>query len=368
MAVVDLAVIIPTRDRVALLQATLDRLGLVSIAGLSTEVYIVDNGSSEPVGDSIPMHRLSNGWTVSVLRNDANLGAAGRNVACARTDARWALMLDDDSVVPADAADSVGALIRSLDGRPDVFAAGGRITLPDGRHEAGGVPEVFVGCGALVRVDVFNRLGGYDGAFQYYAEEYDLCARAIASGYRIVHDARLPVVHLKAGLNRDMNRILRLLVRNNGWVTARYAPTSLIDDELARVVERYGQIAVKEGAEKGFEEGVDELRATVGQQKRTPLTLEQYERFRGTAAVRAWLGNEVKRAGVTRVQLVGQGKGVDVVVRVLNACGVTVETGDSEADACDCAVIGTISPGPMEDAAAEYEDQFRVVLRPWEGL
>lgn len=357
----DLAVIIPTHDRAALLQSTLDCLGSVRFRSLTAEVVVVDNGSRTPIRRDMATS-LENGWPVTVVRNEDNLGAAGRNLGCQHTAARWSLMLDDDSAVPYDGAGPLEDLVRWADGEADLFAIGGRITLPGGRHEAGGAPEVFVGCGALLRTDVFLQLEGYDPAFEYYAEEYDLCARAIAAGWRMVHDARLGVLHRKSAVNRDLNRILRLLVRNNGWVAARHAPDGLIDDEVMRLVERYGRIAVKEGAEAGFEIGLDELRATLDRQKHRPLTPEQYDRFRGTSAVRAWLTREIHRTGATRARIVAPGKGVGVVESVLRECGVDV---DKNAAGCPCAVIGSISPGPIEDAMQDHADRYECILRPW---
>ena len=65
--------------------------------------------------------------------------------------APWLLLLDVDSW-PMDA----GFLAIAAGAAADVAVIGLDIRLPGGRREAGGLPEVHVGCGALVRTDAFR--------------------------------------------------------------------------------------------------------------------------------------------------------------------------------------------------------------------
>jgi hypothetical protein len=230
--------------------------------------------------------------------------------------------------------------------------------LPTGKREAGGLPEVFTGCGVAIRRAVFNDLGGYDPSFHYYAEEYDLSARIIVAGFRIVHDRRFRVLHHKDVAGRDMNTILARLVRNNGWVMQRYAPGAIRERFIRDTIERYGSIAVKENARDGFALGLDELSATLDDQPRREMTMEQWDRFTGLAHARVHLGDALGAApwsaAMRSIAVVARGKNGWAVEQALRELGWQVAD-EAASGACPIAVIGTLSPGPMLDALDELD-------------
>ena len=185
--------ILPTRNRPDALATTLAKLGDLprpehELAG-GAEVIVVDNASDPSA--SIPC-RLNNGLPIALIRRCTNDGAAARNLAANLARGQWLAMLDDDSH-PLDCGH-----LHALAGVPaEVAAIGADIRLPDGSREAGGLPEVFIGCGVAIRRDAFLDAGGYDPSFHYYAEEYDLCAKLILRGGRIIHDSSFRVLHEK---------------------------------------------------------------------------------------------------------------------------------------------------------------------------
>lgn len=339
--------ILPTRDRPERLTLTLAALGNLkghpaSAPGDPGEVLIVDNASKFP---ATAPDKLANGLRVRVLHRQTNEGAASRNTAVANADPRseWVVMLDDDSY-PCDTG-----FIRRLGKAPaDVAAVSADIYLPGmARRESGGLPEVFIGCGVAIRRQVFIELGGYDPAFNYYAEEYDLAARMILAGYRIAFDPWFRVEHHKVATNRDMNTIMARLVRNNGWVMQRYAPDdppTMRRDQIREQRRRYRQISIKEDGLRGFGEGLAELRRTIRGQKRAPMTRALFDRFTGLAYAREALQAAYSQKPFRTVQLVDEGKNGWVVRKALAELGVLVLPN------ADCLVIGTMSPGPMLDA------------------
>ncbi|MEO0482164.1 MAG: glycosyltransferase [Planctomycetota bacterium] len=344
----DLAFIIPTRDRPGELARTLDRLGALAptMLGRNPRVVVIDNAST-PRAEAPT--RLPNNVRVELIRSQANLGAAARNVGARACDAAWLVMLDDDS------SPESCALAPTLREAPDDLAAvGGEIVLPTGAREAGGLPEVIIGCGCAIRRAPFLRLGGYDPAFDYYAEEYDLCARLIADGWRVAHTRRLRFEHRKAPLGRDFGRILARLVRNNAWVIHRYAPASGVDDAMRSMLARYERIASRERVDAAYAEAACEAVRTLPEQHRRPLSMSAWDRFIGAAAVRAAL-SAFDLAG-RDVRLVGRGKGADVIERCVVAAGGHLCEAPNALD-----VIATLSPGPMLDAASRSPG----ALLPW---
>jgi GT2 family glycosyltransferase len=334
--------LLPTRNRPEALSSTLEALADLSahaherVGG--AEVIIVDNASDPPL--KAPP-RLGNGMPVSVVRLDVNAGAAARNVGATLARGEWLIMLDDDSY-PLD----VNHLWVITEVDEEVAAIGAEIHLPRSGREDGGLPEVFVGCGAAIRREAFLSAGGYDATFGFYAEEYDLCARLLLEGWRVVHDLRFRVLHRKVDDGRDMNLILRNLVRNNGWVMHRYAPRQGLKEALDVVFARYGSIARREGAMDGFNRGRRELEATVDEQQRRPMRRELFDCFTGLAHVRETLARSPNLSVETPVAIVDEGKHAWVVRQALSELEVEV-VGERKAEAL---VIGTLSPGPMMDA------------------
>jgi GT2 family glycosyltransferase len=349
--------VLPTRDRPAVLAATLERLGRLPPGAHAPagggEVIVVDNASAPPA--RVPP-RLPNGLPVRLLRLEQNQGAAARNLAVREAAGAWIVMLDDDSA-PLDA----GHVAAACEAGPDLAAFGGEILLPDGSREAGGLPEVFVGCGAAVRRDAFLDAGGYDPDFGFYVEEYDLCARLLAAGWRVAHDWRLRVLHGKVASGRDMDLILERLVRNNGWVALRYAPPGEVERELDELMARYAQVAARERAAAGFARGLRALRETARAQPARPLPPALYDRFSGRAAAADHLGRAAELRGA-RVALIEPGRSAWVVRRVLLDLGARVVEADADADVL---VVGTLSPGPMLDGLARRRLEGRPVLAAW---
>lgn len=340
--------VIATRDRPEQLGLTLAALGELDGAALGAaggaEVVVVDNGSR-----TVPVlpERLGNGVEVRGVMLRENEAAAGRNRGVRDARGAWVVMLDDDSQ-PLDAG-FVNELAAAGD---DVGAIGAEILLPDGSHEVGGLPEVFIGCGVAIRRDLFLELGGYDPTFGYYVEEYDLAAKMLLAGWRVVHTRGFRVLHRKVADGRNMDTILQRLVRNSGVVELRYAPGGSRRGAIARMVTRYEEIAEKEGACMGFDRGVAELRTALrggSGAAHGPAIGEMdgatYDRFTGLAHAREGLG--ARLGGIRRVAIVAPGKNEWAVRQALSELGIeAVERGREE----EALVIGTLSPGPILDA------------------
>ncbi|MBL8962784.1 MAG: glycosyltransferase [Phycisphaeraceae bacterium] len=353
--------VLPTHERHDRLASTLRAIGDLGphreVGG--AEVIIVDNASPTP---AVAPGALTSGVFVRVIRLETNEGAAARNAGVEASDpsSDWVVMLDDDS-------HPVGTrFLSALSSRSsEVAAVMADIRLPRlGTREAGGLPEVFIGCGVAIRRSAFLEMGGYDRSFNYYVEEYDLAARLLLAGYRVEFDPAFRIDHAKDVTNRDMNEILRRLVRNNGWVVQRYAPEDQRRAELREVRGRYRSIARKEGALDGFGRGLVELRRTFRAQRRTPFPRGLYERFTGKAHALEALEAERRQCPFHTAAVVEPGKNAWVVREALAELGVR------EVDATDdpeVLVIGTMSPGPMIDAAERWSgrsDRWRVAA-PW---
>ncbi len=183
------------------------------------------------------------------------------------------------------------------------------------------------------------------------------------AGRFIDHDGRFRVRHSKVTTGRDMDLILRRLVRNNGWVARRYAPRDELFGQLIEVIDRYGAIARRENAVDGYLKGLADLFATIDEQPRGAMKPAHFDRFTGLAHVRRALGaSTLLTAGGTRVAIVEAGKNAWVVRRVLGELGCEIVSDERDAEAL---VIGTLSPGPMLDACDRRRGSAVAVIAPW---
>lgn len=349
--------VIPTRNRSQTLDHTLKQLAMLDPADLggSSELIVIDNGSDDP-GD-LPTS-LSDSIKIRQVILDSNLGAGARNIGVEHAKGEWIIMLDDDSnLMP-------GHVSSYLDQVESSYAAiGGEILLPSGKHEAGGLPEVIVGCGCMFLRDAFLQVGGYDTTFGYYAEEYDLCAKLIGAGYQIKHTNAVRFEHRKSQVGRRMDEILFRLVRNNGWVFERYAPSDVRESAINEMVDRYEQIAVVENATAGFERGLKNFKETRVDQQSSPMSQLQWARFVGGHAMQESLVPALSQISPSLVTVVGEirGKGLNQIHRVIESCGHQVNVNLHE-NPSDVQVIGSLSPGPMSDAILEHPG----AIPPWE--
>jgi len=356
--------VLPTRDRPERLKQTLraiESLGDHRACG-GAEVIVVDNASRDRL---IMPPALVSGVPIRSILLEENKGAAARNIGVTESDpaSQWIVMLDDDSY-----PDDTVFLERLANQPPDVAAVSADIWLSTKadktpQRESGGLPEVFIGCGVAIRRRVFKELGGYDESFGYYAEEYDLAARMLLAGHRVAFDPDFTVTHAKVSGGRDMNLILGRLVRNNGWVAQRYAPEACRLAELRETRRRYRRIAAKERATLGFARGLSELRRTLWQQKRTPMSTRLWDRFTGLAAARTALQRQFAIHPFRSAAIVDPGKNAWVVARALEELGVRLS---GEGEDAEVSVIGTMSPGPMMDAMRKRSGGRNRVVMPWD--
>ena len=189
----DLSVVIPTMNKVDLLEQTLAAL-VTQDPGTAQgwEIVIVNDGSTDGTADflrKLDTSRGANGeGDVPRIRSvspEKNVGRAkARNLGAAAARGRWILFLDDDIVVPPGL---LRAHLDLLDANPGCGTIGYAVTEPeliDGPHfhylDSRGVAKLapgyapgryFVTQNAAVPRDAFLKVGGFDEGFSGYGFE-----------------------------------------------------------------------------------------------------------------------------------------------------------------------------------------------------
>jgi GT2 family glycosyltransferase len=206
------AILVPTRDRLAML-----RTCIASIENVSTyrnwTITVVDNGSVEQETldylAGIP-HRV-------VPAPGAFNYSALMNIGRAHAEAPHILMLNNDITVVT--PDWIEALLEQAL-RDEVGVVGGRLVYPDGRtqHEGIGVGNVgsaatavnldagwmgrvvrdvsaVTGACQMVRASVYDQVGGYDETLPVAYNDVDFCLRVRATGRLVVYTPHAELCH-----------------------------------------------------------------------------------------------------------------------------------------------------------------------------
>ncbi|HRW52735.1 MAG TPA: glycosyltransferase [Phycisphaerae bacterium] len=369
------SVIIPTRDRPDSVRETLDRLARLPDAPF--EIIVIDNGSSSD--DSTVRSRHPNVRWIDLGRNHA---ACARNIGAMAARGRILFMLDDDSWP---AAGTIDRVVREMRERPAVGAIACRVRLADApeRHDAGGAPGTFFNCGAAIRRDAFIAAGGYPIDYDYYVEEYALSCELWRRGWRVDSMGDALVWHRRTNVNRDANRMLTYLVRNNVRLWNTYAPESRRSMAIDCDIERYARIAVKERASDGFASGLAlaEAEKAARLRRRRPLSEDHFDALLGLSRLRQMLRERADKRTLRRVAIWRRGKGCEFIIDVTKSAGIRIECvydsrfADVESPATwrglpihdaefatdikvDALLIGSLSPGVAEDTEKTLRSRF----------
>ena len=207
------SVIVPTRNRAALLRACADGVLNRTEYG-ALELIVADNGSEEPEALAL-IEALAADPRVRVLRRPGAFNWSALNNAAARAARGEVLVLlnNDVAVLRPDWL----AVLASHAVQPDVGAAGAKLLYPDGRVQHAGVVTDLEGvprhlfryaaagdagpCGMMalarsvwavtgaclaVRRELFFAVGGLNEALPVAYNDVDFCLRLAAHGHRTV--------------------------------------------------------------------------------------------------------------------------------------------------------------------------------------
>jgi len=191
----DVTVVIPTKDRPALLARCLDRvLASGEASGRPFEVVVVDDGSEPPV-------RVERDDRVRVVTTPGLGPSRARNLGIAGARAPVVAFTDDDVLVDRD---WIAAALEVLDADPSVAGVTGDTSSPPFDplyehsvfdHDGGS----FLTCNVAYRTAALRAVGGFDRQFPHAAhEDRDLAWRVeaavgevrFAPGMRVEHPGR----------------------------------------------------------------------------------------------------------------------------------------------------------------------------------
>ncbi len=232
--------------------------------GLSVEVIVIDNGSTD--GSAGALSRSSP--SVRCLRSERNLGfAKAVNLAAQGCSGEFLLLLNSDAVLLPGA---LAAAVEWMRSHPRCGVAGAQLLNADGSrqnsianfptlatellnksllrrmlpHRYPGKEQIFaspvevetvIGAFMLVRRELWDLLGGLDERFFFFVEETDFCFQARRAGWGTVH---LPQVFVTHGSGQSAKQVLPA-ARVEYW-RSRYAYFKKNHKPLISLVLRVG--------------------------------------------------------------------------------------------------------------------------------
>jgi len=194
----DVTVVVASRNRRDELLATLPRH--------EAPVVLVDNASTDGSADAVRAAFPE----VTVLALDRNLGARGRTLGVARAGTPFVAFADDDSWWAPGALARAAGIMRQ---HPRLAVLNARILVgPEERLDPvctemaesplGTAPDLpgpsllgFVACGAMVRREAFEAVGGFDPVVRFPGEEERVALDLAAAGWGIAYVDEVTVHH-----------------------------------------------------------------------------------------------------------------------------------------------------------------------------
>ena len=282
-----LSIVIITYNRAADMLDLLQNIAQLDDAATLADVVIVNNRSTEDYSEVeafIQQHpHIPFRYEVAA----ENLGVSrGRNAAVKKSSGDILLFLDDDALFQNKDAIQQARRIFSETGSEDIGIASFKVLYHSTMQlQQTAFPHkqfkekknlhrfdaaYFVGCAHAIRRELFDKAGFYPDNFFYGMEEYDLSYRAIESGYRIVYDDRLVILHKESPEGRlPRPEKLRGMWVNKSKVAWKYLPEKYFNSTALLWSLEYLK---KTGFDlKGFKKGWQEIRNIPVTERRKPI-------------------------------------------------------------------------------------------------
>jgi hypothetical protein len=187
------SVLIPTRNRLSLLQRALRSVYAQDYP--DSEILVLDDASEDGTADYIRAHHPD----IRLFRNEESRGQIiGRNILTREAKGDYLINLDDDAYFLN--ADAISNAVARMEAEPELAIINFRMLDPEGLVPFFPEAEYYTSCywalGYCVRKAVLEEAGYYrEIRTRLIGEESDLALRVLGRGYRILQFPRATVVH-----------------------------------------------------------------------------------------------------------------------------------------------------------------------------
>jgi GT2 family glycosyltransferase len=189
------------------------------------ELIVVDNASVDDTSEQVKRLHPD----VILVKKPVNNGIAGWNSGFKVATQKYFLVLDDDSHPEYGIAEAVKYLEFNL--KTGILAlnitSGPYLTdkwiWKDGKswqHEQ----EIlgFFGCGAIIRKEVYDKIGGFAEWMEVYGHEWEYGIRCIDAGYDVRYFKHSSIAHRASPINRSLKRARIFGTRNEMGIVYKH--------------------------------------------------------------------------------------------------------------------------------------------------
>lgn len=181
------------------------------------EIVIVDNASTDGSGEAV----RQNFPQVVLIENKVNTGAPAWNLGFAKATGDYFIIMDDDSHMESGLEDALSYLDEHKDvGVLALNIKGGAYQTTDWKDLSDTIG--FIGCGAIWRKELYDKIGGYADWIFLYTNEYEYGMRTMNAGYKLRYFKNCRVTHRASTLNRTTKRHIVFSVRNEMAIVYKY--------------------------------------------------------------------------------------------------------------------------------------------------
>lgn len=201
------------------IRQTLTELQSVDYPAEQLEILVVDNASTDDTKEMVECEFPD----VKVIRVEPNRAVAGWNAGFEAGRGEYFLVLDDDSAPQSGLKDAIAFLQHNP--KVGILACqivGGPFTTQEWKSEE---CIGFIGCGALIRRGVIEKIGGFASWIHLYTHEWEFGLRALDAGFEIRYFDECVVRHRASEVNRSTRRSRLYSTRNELLIVHKYFRT-----------------------------------------------------------------------------------------------------------------------------------------------
>ena len=189
------------------------------------EIIVIDNGS---VDDTTPQIK-KNHPNIKLITKEKNNGIAGWNEGFKVAKNKYFLVLDDDSHIQSGLTEAINYM--ELNNDIGIIA----LNIEDGLLREHSILanskwkdkqeiEGFIGCGAIIKREVYEKIGGFAEWIYVYTHEFEYSLRCLYAGYEIRFFQNAVVCHRTNAANRTNRRIRLFATRNEMALVYKFFP------------------------------------------------------------------------------------------------------------------------------------------------
>ena len=217
-----ISAVILSYNRFAEVIITIDKLeALKTQLPFDLEIIVVDNASTQPIASAIKKQYPH----VKVITRTQNKGIAGWNDGFEAATQKYILSLDDDSHPEFGLVDAVSYMEQHQEtGILALNVTSGPYLNSMWKWQDKEDVLGFIGCGALIRWEAYQKIGGYADWVKVWAHEWEYSIRCLQAGYHIRHFENSSINHRASLINRSNKRMYIDCACNEMAIIYKYFP------------------------------------------------------------------------------------------------------------------------------------------------